>query len=368
MTGIIARQRELVSWGEIGAAVTVPMREDRAMRILVLGGSWFLGRALVEEALHRGHEVTTFNRGRTGHDVPGAEIVRGDRSVASDLEELAGKGPWDAVIDTSGMVPAVVLNSARVLCDQAGRYAYVSTVNVYQEWPTEPLWERSPVRQCASDALDEGEDSGADRYGRLKAGCEQAVFQIFEDRALVLRPGVILGPQEYVGRLPWWLERMRRGGTVLCPGDPGEMIQPVDVRDVAAFALDGVEAELRGAFNVAAPLGHATVGELLTACAEATNSMAESVWVPDEFLAGQGAGIWTELPLWQTYAGTWQVHAERAQAVGLSCRPLRETVLDTWAWLSSGEGAVQNERRTAIGMDPQKEARILAAWAAHVGR
>src|ERR1700722_16094025 len=155
-------------------------REDHAMRLLVLGGTWFLGRAMVEEALRRGHEISTFNRGISAPDVPGARAVHGDRASSTDLARLTGKdGGWDAVIDTSGYVPANVLLAARALAGRARRYAFVSSVNVYGGWPTEPLTEASPVRECAPDAVDEGLDAGADRYGRLKAGCENAVTSVF---------------------------------------------------------------------------------------------------------------------------------------------------------------------------------------------
>lgn len=336
--------------------------EDHCMRILVLGGSWFLGRAFVESALAGGHQVTTFNRGRTGVDVVGAELVRGDRTVPEDVTALATHGPWDAVVDTSGMVPRTVLDTARALEDHVGRYAYVSTVNVYKGWPDEPLSEDSPVRPCAPDALDEGDDSGADRYGRLKAGCERAALEVFDNRGLVVRPGVILGPYEYVGRLEWWLRRMERGGRVLAPGDPGRHIQPVDVRDVAAFMLAGLTEGLNGVFNVTAPQGHATYGDLVTSCREVTGSDAEPVWVDDDFLTEHGVGMWTELPLWRTHRGVWRVDSQRAREAGLRCRPLSETVRDTWAWLGSGESPVASARKADIGLDAVKEHTLLAEW------
>jgi 2'-hydroxyisoflavone reductase len=245
------------------------------MRLLMLGGTWFLGRAVVEEALRRGHEVTTFNRGISAPDVPGAQAVHGDRASPADLARLAASGgEWDAVVDTSGYVPAVVLLAARALDGLAGRYAFVSSVNAYQRWPVEPLTEASSVRECAPDDAGEGTDSGADRYGRPKAGCENAVTSVFADRALLLRPGVILGPGESVGRVAWWLRRMARGGQVPAPGYLGRPIQPVDVRDVAAFTLDALGGGLAGAVNVAAPVGHSTFGEFLGSCATAAGPEA----------------------------------------------------------------------------------------------
>ncbi len=335
------------------------------MRLLVLGGSWFLGRALVEDALRRGHLVTTFNRGRSGADIPGVESVHGDRENSANLAGLISGRKWNAAIDTSGYVPRVVRESSRALAGHVGQLVFVSTVSVYEGWPVAPLSEESAVLEAPADA---GPDFGRDdprgyptQYGFQKAGCERAVREVFDERALVLRPGVILGPYEYVGRLPWWLGRLARGGRVLAPGTPEREIQPVDVRDVAAFILNGLEASLTGTFNVAAPIGHATFGSLLAGCIDATRSDAELVWVDDEFLLGHGVRQWTELPLWRTYAGTWNVASDRAVAAGLSCRPLSHTVRDTWEWLHSGDVA-PHERQGEHGIAAEKEAQLLAGW------
>src|SRR6266545_626178 len=211
------------------------------MRLLVLGGTRFVGRAIVEEALGRGHEVTTFNRGHTGVDVAGVETVRGDRESSVDLQRLVAGRSWDVVVDTSGYVPRVVGNAARALLGLAGRYVFLSTISVYPDWPANGVSEASPVYECSPDAGGSAADEAswsATQYGTYKAGCERAVAEVFGDRALVLRPGVILGPQENVGRLTWWLRRIARGGRVLGPGSPDRSIQPIDVRDVASFALD----------------------------------------------------------------------------------------------------------------------------------
>jgi nucleoside-diphosphate-sugar epimerase len=336
------------------------------MRLLVLGGSWFLGRSFVKEALRQGHQVTTFNRGRSGDDVPGAEVLHGDREDRASVERLASGRSWDVVVDTSGYVPRVVRDGARVLADHADRYLFVSTVSVYAGWPVEPLSEESAVLECPSDA---GADFGTDdprgyptQYGFQKAGCERAVQEAFDGRALVLRPGVILGPGEYVGRLPWWLKRIARGGRVLAPGTPDRQIQPIDVRDVASFMLRGLADGLAGAFNVAAPMGHATYGSFLADCIAVTGSAAELVWVDDDFLLERGVEQWTEIPLWRTFAGTWRVAADRAEAAGLRCRPLAETVRDTWGWLMGGSGAVLHERQGEHGITADKEAKLLSAW------
>jgi nucleoside-diphosphate-sugar epimerase len=272
------------------------------MRLLILGGTWFLGRTVVEQAIAAGWQVTTFSRGRSGHDVPGAEAVRGDRQEPSDIARLAEAGPWDAVVDASGQIPAVVAASVQALRPRAARYVYLSTVNAYQGWPDELLTDDSPVYEPAPEeiAARVGAAEGmapAVEYGALKATCELAARQRFGDDCLVLRPGVVLGPYEYVGRLPWWLNRVSRGGQVLAAGDPRRPIQPVDVRDLAAFILRSAERGLSGAMNVTAPIGHSTYGEMLAACREVTGGTAELIWVEDHWLSDQDVTPWTEIPL-----------------------------------------------------------------------
>lgn len=203
-------------------------------RLLVLGGSWFLGRAVVTEALERGWLVTTFLRGLTGVDVPGVATIRGDRTSPADLARLGSAGPWDLVVDTAGYVPREQGAISRALAPVADRFAFISSVSAYVGWPLKPLTESSPVLECPADAAaDYGYDGdpGPSVYGFTKAGCERALLDVFgADRTVILRPGVILGPWEYVGRLPWWLRRMARGGRVLAPGRPERTIQPVDVQ------------------------------------------------------------------------------------------------------------------------------------------
>lgn len=336
------------------------------MRILVLGGSWFLGRAIAQQGVDRGWDLWTFSRGRSGSDVPGVRAVRGDRKVHSDLKRLADAGEWDAVIDTSSadFAPRWVLAGARALEPVSRRYVYVSTVNAYRGWPTEPLTEASELLDAPADADEEfGRDGpAATHYGVRKAGSERAVIDSYgPDRVVILRPGVILGPGEYVGRLPWWLRRAERGGTVLAPGAPDKSIQPVDVRDVARFVLDRAAAGTGGAYNVAAPIGRETMGGLLTACLDVTGNGGVLRWAPDQTLIEHGVRQWTEFPLWRTSAGAWAVDSTSAQAAGLRCRPLAETVADTWAWLRGGGAPVEHPRWAEHGIAPEKEARILAA-------
>jgi len=341
------------------------------MRLLILGGTWFLGRTVAETALALEWEVTTFSRGLHGHDVPGTVPVRGRRENPDDVAGLASSGRWDVVVDTSGYTAEAVDLAARMLRDRAERYVLVSTVNAYRGWPTEPLTDESPVYEDADDGA-EPVPSAAEilapsgiLYGQGKAASERALVRSFrEPGSLILRPGVILGPYEYIGRLPWLLRRMERGGQVLAAGSPSRPIQPVDVRDLSAFVLHAAETGLSGAMNVTAPLGHATYGELLESCRDVTGGHVELVWVADDWLTAQDVTPWSEIPLWRTAAGAWQVSSEHAWATGLSCRPLPETVADTWDWLRR-EDPVPHERATEMGLDAVKEERLLAAWREH---
>lgn len=328
----------------------------------MLGGSWYLGRAVVEAALSKGAAVTTFRRGRTGTDVDGVVLVRGDRTIPADLDRLARSGPWDVVVDTSGYVPRESGVVARALEPVAGRFVFVSSVSAYVGWPVRPLTEASELLACPPDA-DGGygfdADPGPSVYGFTKAGCERAVLQVFGDsRTVILRPGVILGPHEYVGRLPWWLRRLDRGGRVLAPGQPYRSIQPVDVRDVAGFALTAPP----GVFNLTG--SSSTMAEFLTACAETVGRRDATLsWITDEpWLAAQGVSQWTELPLWRAYAGTWAVDSRAALGAGFIPRGLRVTVADTWRWMQTDGGAVENERAHEHGIAPAKEAAVLGLW------
>ncbi len=335
------------------------------MRLLVLGGTRFVGRLIAEIAIDRGHSVTTFNRGRTGGDVAGVEAVRGDREAVADLAGLVSAREWDAVIDTSGYVPAVVGNAARILSGRASTYVFMSTVSVYPDWPRESVSENSRVYDCAPDVQGTAETSAtwpAAHYGSFKAGCERAAAEAFDGSVLTLRPGVILGPREDVGRLTWWLNRIAAGGCVLAPGNRQRSIQPLDVRDLAEFTLLCVQTGVAGTFNVTAPAGDATFGGLLDACVHETGSDSELEWVDDDFLIANGIAQWTEIPLWRTYPGTWSVDSGRASASGLRCRSIAATVADTWQWLSAGHRPVPSARQAEHGLDRDKEAHLLAKW------
>ncbi|MFC5663431.1 NAD-dependent epimerase/dehydratase family protein [Kitasatospora misakiensis] len=343
------------------------------MKILLLGGSSFLGRAYASQALTRGHQVTTFNRGRTAADLPGVEAVHGDRDAAEDLARLVEGRRWDAVVDTSAQQPAQAAATARLLRDRADHYTLISSVHAFADWPARAVDETSPLHPCPADTPPGQEFSAA-----LKAGCERAVLEYFgADRALILNSGLLIGPYERGGRLPWWLERMARGGRVLAPGEPGRPMQLIDVRDFATFGLDLLTAGTTGRFLTTAPPGRITYGEFLAGCAEAAGGAdVELVWAADKRLLAEGPDSvqpWSELPLWTPdvpeSAGTWQVDTGRAEQAGLRCRPFAETARDTWEWLRRRGPAEDTEPdgrkrgRIVHGIEPAKERRLLDALA-----
>ncbi|MFE7648844.1 NAD-dependent epimerase/dehydratase family protein [Streptomyces phaeoluteigriseus] len=330
------------------------------MRLLVLGGTEFAGRAVVEAALGRGWEVTVLNRGRHA-PVPGARTLVGDRTAPGGLDALKD-GEWDAVVDTWSAAPRAVHEAARLLRGRARRYVYVSSCSVY-------TW--APPAGYAEDApLVEGAEPDAEQtdYPRDKRGGELAAVDAFgaADSVLV-RAGLILGPYENIGRLPWWLTRTARGGPVLAPGPRELPLQYVDVRDLAEWICGAVEQGLSGPFNLISPQGHATMGELLEACVRVTGGPAELRWTAPEIVLDAGIEPWTQLPVWvppgsDMHDALHSADVSRAVATGLVCRPVGETVADTWRWLQEiGGEAPQRPDRPRKGLDPEVEAKVLAA-------
>ncbi|MFC7928900.1 NAD-dependent epimerase/dehydratase family protein [Streptomyces cinereoruber] len=331
------------------------------MKLLMLGGTEFVGRAVVEAALERGWEVTVFHRGR--HAPPaGVRSLLGDRTAGPDGLAALARGSWDAVVDTWSAAPSAVRDAAGALADRVGRYAYVSSRSVYAWPPAAGLAEDGPLVAGSPD-------DGDVPYAEAKRGGELAAGAAFgADRTLLVRAGLILGPYENVGRLPWWLNRIARGGPVLAPGPEAAPIQYVDARDLAAWTLDAVAAGLSGPYNLVSPPGHTTMGGLLDACVRATGSDAELRWTAPEELLAAGAEPWTELPVWlppgETYDAMHTADVSRALAAGLRCRPVTETVADTWAWLEPlGGVAPQRPDRPGPGLSPEREAEVLAALA-----
>lgn len=328
------------------------------MDLLVLGGSGFVGRALADEGLARGWTVTTLNRG-TRRPIAGVTALTGDRTTAEGLGAL-GTRRWDVVADTWSWGPSAVRDSAARLAARADRYVYVSSRSVYSYPAAAGADEDAPLVEASSA------DTGFDDYARAKAGAEAGVLEAFADRGILLRAGLILGPHEDIGRLPWWLGRIARGGTVVAPGDPAAGIQYIDARDLARFALTAAEGGLGGPFNVVSPVGAATMGELLGACVDATGSGARLRWVDDDVLLAAGVEPWMDLPVWlppgEAHDTMHGADVSRAVNAGLAFRPVGETVEDTWNWLRSiGGVAPQRPDRPAVGLAPETEARLFAA-------
>jgi len=331
----------------ISVRQTAAVCQHGRMRILVLGGTRFAGRAIVDAALARGDSVTLFNRGKSNPGLyPGVETVLGDRTV--DLSALDGR-EFDAVIDVACYDPATARLSAEAFRDRTGRYVFVSTVSVYASHATtEAQLEDAPLEQLRPGA------EFPDSYGPNKALAEAVIGEVFADRALIGRPGLISGPHDPTDRFPYWPRRIAAGGRVLAPGDAGDLTQVIDVRDLAEFLLDGCHRERSGVYNLTGT--PRPFGILLDLCRTATYSDAELVWVPSDRLTAAGieAG---GIPLWvggeEGYEAFDDVDSSRAVGAGLACRPITETIRDTLSW-DLGRGGPE-----AWGLSPAEERRLL---------
>jgi 2'-hydroxyisoflavone reductase len=316
------------------------------VKLLVLGGTKFLGRAIVEAALTRAHEVTIFTRGQTNPELfPEAEHLVGDRD--GDLAALEG-GRWDAVVDTCGFYPRVVRASVELLAGRTERYTFISSVSVYADLST-PADESSPVGTMEDEAIEEMGDE-FQHYGPLKALCEAEVERAFPGRALIIRPGLIVGPHDPTDRFTYWPRRLSRGGELLAPAPADEPVQFIDVRDLGEWIVRLVEERRTGVFNA---VNEGLPWSELLAGADVT-------WVDSSFLLEQGVGEWMELPLWiadPAFAGHARTDVSRAIDAGLTFRPLAETIRDTAEW-----DATRGEAEPAAGLRPEREAELLEAW------
>jgi nucleoside-diphosphate-sugar epimerase len=332
------------------------------MRVLVLGGTRFLGPAVVAAALARGDQVTTFSRGVSGEPPAGVSALHGDRSDPQALEVLRGR-EFDLVVDTCGYVPAEVGAAAERLAGSCGHYVFVSTINVYPGWPKEPVRADSAMHDCPPDAREAPPElTGAGPYGYLKAGCERAVAAHFPGRHTLVRAGLLVGPRDNSGRLTWWLGRMARGGRVPVPGPPAANLSFVDVRDLAEWMLDSGTAGHVGPFNATGPADMTTYGEVFEACRAATGAAAELVWIPEDAITAAGVEPWTELPLWVPSSDRYafDVDVRPILDAGLRLRPIVETIADTWAW-QRGVAEMPEGFDGKSGLTPGQEAALLAA-------
>jgi len=328
------------------------------MRLLVLGGTHHVGRAVVETALARGDEVVTINRGRTGVTLPGVDARHADRLDLASMRAALGDDSFDAVVDTWSNAPVAVRDSARLLSGRAGHYTYVSSRSVYR-WPP-------PRGLDESAAVVDGDPTSAEAadYAADKRGGELAVQQEFDGPAMLARAGLIIGPYENVGRMPFWLGRIAAGGRVPAPGPRDQPLQLIDARDLARWTLDHQPV---GTFNTVSRRGHTTMGELLEQCVRVTLSDAELVWLSPEVVAAADVQPWTELPVWvppdSEYAALHDGDVSAAHDAGLVCRPIAETVGHTWAWLQREGAPDPATTRAGTGMDAAAEQRLWDAAA-----
>jgi len=339
------------------------------MNILVLGGTAFLGRHLVDAAIARGHAITVFSRGHHGEPRRGVEWLHGDRN-GGDLSRLAGLR-WHAVIDTSGYVPAHVRASAAMLASQVDHYTFVSTLSVYASSNEGTVDETGALEEVPDDKLEaleaivpEGPITAVaygQMYGGLKALCERAATEAMKGRTFIVRPGLVVGPYDYTDRFTYWPSRIARGGEVLAPGAPGASSRFIDARDLSAWIVASIELGQTGIYNATGPDYDLTMERVLAECRDVAGSDARFTWVDDDFLVAHGAEPWTNVPLWvprtispASLRGTFR----RALAAGLRYRPLADTIRDTLLWDQSRPP----DRERRAGISPTQERNLLAAW------
>ncbi len=323
------------------------------MRILILGGTLFVGRHLVESARERGHEITLFNRGQTGPDLyPEVQTLRGDR-VAGDLESLRD-GSWDAVVDTSARVPRWVRDAATLLADRVGHYTFVSSCSVYADTTLPGTTESSQVLGLEDETTEE--ITSAEVYGGLKVLCERELGQALPGRSLSVRAGLIVGPYDMSGRFTYWVHRITRGGDVLAPEPRDQPVQLIHARDLANWMLDMAEKGEAGVFNATGPERPLTMQAVLEAIVEETGSDARLAWVDEDYLVENGVEAWSDLPLWLAPGGNPEVanflaiDVSKALGAGLRFRPLAQTIRDTLE---------QAETFPQAGLDEARERELL---------
>lgn len=317
------------------------------MDLLILGGTRFLGRHLVGSALGRGHRVTLFNRGISGPGLfPEVEELRGERG--GDLSALRGRR-WDAAIDTSGYLPREVRASVGLLAEAVDHYTFVSSISVYRDFSQRGFDEDAPVLAPPDP---EPEVLDWEIYGELKVGSERAVEAAMPGRALVIRPGMIVGPHDYTNRFPYWCRRVAEGGEILAPGNPDRPVQLVDARDLAAWMIRMSEERSTGVYNATGPGHDLTMRGMLEGIREATGGRARFVWASEKFLLDADVEPWVELPFWvpEEMAGILSVGVGRAVGAGLYFRPLGDTVRDTLD-LDAGDTSAEIDARMGRGRE-----------------
>lgn len=329
------------------------------MKVLIIGGTKFLGRALVEAALAKGHEVTLFNRGNTNPDLfPEVEKLRGNRD--GELDALKGR-KWDVAIDTCGYVPRIVKQSAELLADAVEHYTFISTISIYAEEAVQAAGfvdEETPLASLADETT---EEVTGETYGGLKALCEKAAEAAMPGRVLQIRPGLIVGPYDPTDRYTYWAIKMARGGQFVVP-PMDSLIQGIDVRDLAEWTLRLAEARQTGAYNGVGPAEKLTIGRMVEACQNVFGDQAaEVIPMTEEFLLEQGVQPWVDYPAWlpTAYVGMNTVRLEKSIASGLTHRSVETTIKDTVDWYIETRGSINDPLKT--GMSDERMAELLAA-------
>ena len=343
------------------------------MKILILGGTRFLGRHLAEQALAQGHKLTLLHRGRSATNLfPEADHRIADRDGDLAALEALDRGTWDAAIDTSAYFPRQVRAVAAALAGRVGHYQLVSSISVYKSFDAPGTAEDAPLITLPDPEVQE---VTAATYGGLKALCEAAAMAGFDGRCAVSRPGLIVGPHDPTGRFTWWVQRLQRGGELLAPGDPATPVQFIDARDLAAWLLLQAERGSTGVYNLNGPDAALSMGEFLRTAQATLNPAATLTWVDEAFVLAQGVAPWSDLPVWlpRESAAMHQVSVARARDTGLVCRPLAHTLRDTAAWAAATLPQVQAQApadqaradapaRPAVGLAAAREAALLQAW------
>jgi 2'-hydroxyisoflavone reductase len=339
----------------------------KPLRILILGGTGFTGPYQVRYALGRGHKVTTFNRGKThpGELPKEVEQLIGDRN--GRLDALKNR-QWDVVIDNPTTLPAWVRDAAQILKGNVERYVFISTISVYGE-PKEGVDENAPTEKYDGpdpykETLEAMRASGFKTYGPLKALSEREAEKSFPGKALVIRPGLIVGPRDETDRFTYWPVRIDRGGDVLAPGAPNDPVQFIDARDLAEWTIRMVEKRETGIYNATGPAKPLGIGGMLDGIKDALKSKAIFTWVSEDFLTQQKVQAWSDMPVWTgKEGGLSRTKIDRALSKGLTFRPLAETARDTLVWFKSLPQDRQSKLRA--GLSPEREAEVLAAWKQH---
>ena len=343
--------------------------QPKPLRILILGGTGFIGPQQVEYALQRGHKLTLFNRGQTNTNLfPTVPRLIGDRNDPNGHAALK-KGTWDMVIDNPTTNPKWVRGAGEALKGRVGQYLFVSTISVFSDYSKPGMDENGPLHQPTD--IDQPFDRDARFYGPNKVRSEmEAKAQFGEEKLTIVRPGLIVGPGDLSDRFSYWPVRIDKGGEILAPGTPNDPVQYVDVHDLSEWIVRCGENHTLGTFNATGPKSPTNIAEMLYGIKAVTTSDARFTFVPAEFLREQQVRAWSEMPVWQPAMGPtlgfMQVNCQKAYAAGLTFRPLADTAKSTLDWYKTRPAAEQEKARAGIA--PEKEKAVLAAWHAKVGR